>query len=150
VRAAMSGIDDATLLRTAFVMEGKERLDHIISLLPSDRLRSIIVAASDREMWPETLNLLTSVGPKRRAALVELALEEELEDMLPGLFVAVEATDSWETGLRLLAELPRELKYQVAPAAQRLEAPERKRALERARRLGLLDELGPIVDALSR
>ena len=150
LRAAMKGIDDATLLETAFVMEGKKRLDHIVSLLPSNRLRSIIVAADEREMWPETLDLLTSVSPKRRAALVKLALDEDLEGMLPGLFAAVEETDSWETGLRLLAELPRELKSQLAPAAEGLSASQRKHALEQARPLRLLDDLGPIGEALSR
>lgn len=148
LRAAMNGIDDTTLLETAFVMEGKERLDHIVSLLPAKRLRSMVLAANEREMWPQTLNLLTSVSARRRAALVKLALDEDLEDMLPGLFAAVEDAGAWEVGLRLLAELPQELKSQLAPTAQRLEASERERAHERARRLGLLDELGPIGEAL--
>jgi hypothetical protein len=149
LRAAMKGIDDPTLLQTAFVMEGKERLDHIVSLLPSSRLRSIVVAATANEMWPETLDLLTSVSSKRRTELVKLALDEDLEGMLPGLFAAVEDTDSWETGLRLLGELPQALKSQLAPAARGLRASQRKRALEQARRLGLLDKLGPIAEALS-
>jgi hypothetical protein len=149
LRAAMRGIDDATLLQTAFVMEGKERLDHIISLLPSARLRSIVVSANEREMWPETLDMLTSVSAKRRAALVELAIDEDLDAMLPGLFAAVEEADGWETGLRLLAELPTELKSQLAPAARKLDQPKRKRALDQARRLDLVDALGPIAEALS-
>jgi hypothetical protein len=149
LRAAMRGIDDSTLLQTAFVMEGKERLDHIISLLPAKRLRSLVVSANEREMWPETLDLLTSVSAKRRAALVQLAVDEDLEEMLPGLFAAVEEADGWDTGLRLLAELPPELKSQLAPAARGLDKPRRKRALEQARRLKLVDGLGPIAEALS-
>ena len=149
LRAAMNAIDDVTLLETGFVMERKERLDHIVSLLPSARLRSIVVVANEREMWPETLDLLTSVMPERRAALVELAIAEDLDRMLPGLIAAVEETDSWETGLRLLVELPDKIKSELAPAAKRLPAPERERALRRARALGLLDELGPIGEALS-
>jgi hypothetical protein len=149
LRAAMRGIDDPTLLQTAFVMEGKERLDHIIALLPSKRLRSIVISANQREMWPETLDLLTSVGAKRRAALVELALDEDLEAMLPGLFDAVEDADAWDKGLHLLADLPPKLKTQLAPAAQALDKPKRKHALEQAGRLGLVDRLGPIAEALS-
>jgi hypothetical protein len=149
LRAAMRGIDDVALLQTAFVMEGKERLDHIVALLPSERMRSLILAANEREMWPETLDLLTSVSSKRRAALVKLAIEQNLEAMLPGLFAAVQDTDGWEAGLRLLAELPEELKAQLAPEARRLEKPKRKLAHERARKLGLLDDLGPIGEALS-
>lgn len=147
--AAINGLDDATLLQTAFVMEGKKRLDHIMSLLPADRLRSIIVVANEREMWPETLDMLASLSSKRRAALVKLALDENLEQMLPGLFAAVDDTDSWETGLRLLAELPPKLKSQLAPTAQRLDQSERGRALEHARSFGMLDKLGPIGEALS-
>jgi hypothetical protein len=149
IRAAMRGIDDSTLLQTAFVMERKERLDHIISLLPSKRLRSIVVCANEREMWPETLDLLTSVSAKRRATLIELAVDEDLEAMLPGLFAAVQEADGWEPALRLLAELPPELKARLAPAAQALDQPKRKRAREQARRLGLVVELGPIGQALS-
>lgn len=150
LRAAMKGIDDAAMLQTAFVMENKERLDHIVSLLPAERLRSIVVTATEREMWPETLDMLKSVSRKRRAELVALALDEKLETMLPGLFAAVEQTGSWETGLQLLAELPKDLKSQLAPVAQQLDASQRKRALEHARRLGLADKLGPIGEALSR
>jgi hypothetical protein len=150
VRAAIGGIDDVALIETAFVMEGKERLDHILGLLPDNRLRSIILAADEHNMWPETLDLLTSVGRARRAALVELALDEGLDGILPHLIAAVEETDSWETGLRLLAELPSDLKSRLAPAADDVEDSVRKRALERAREHGLLEELGPIADRLSR
>jgi len=150
LHAAMNGIDDVTLLRTAFVMEGKARLNDIISFLPTERLRSIVVTANDREMWPETLDLLTSLSSKRRTELVQLALEEDLESMLPGLFAAVEETDGWDTGLRLLAELPAKLKSQLAPATRELDAARRKRALERARERGMLEGLGPIGEALAR
>jgi hypothetical protein len=150
LRAAMRGIDDLTLLQTAFVMEGKERLDHIVALMPAKRLRSLIVAANEREMWPETLDLLARVSRDHRAALVKVALEEDLKAMLPGLLAAVQDSDGWETGLRLLVDLPEELKAQIAPEAQRLEKSKRKLALQRARELGLLDDLGPIGEALSR
>jgi hypothetical protein len=149
LRAAMDGIDDVTLIETAFVMEGKERLDHILGLLPDDRLRTLIIAADERDKWPETLDLMTHVGTARRAALVELALNEGIDRILPHLIAAVEETDSWETGLRLLAELPAELKERLAPAAEGVFEGHRTRALECARELGLLDELGPIADALS-
>jgi hypothetical protein len=150
LRAAMRGIDDVTLLQTAFVMEGKERLDHIVALLPPKRLHSIIAAANEHEMWSETLDLLTSVSFESRSALVKLALDEDLDGMLPGLFAAVEDTDSWKTGLGLLAELPTGLKQRLAPTADVLDPAQRNRALEQARAHGLLDKLGPIAEALSR
>jgi hypothetical protein len=149
LRAAIDGMGDVELIETAFVMEGKQRLDHILGLLPESRLRSIIVAANENEMWPETLDLLTSVNSRRRAALVKLALDEHLEGMLPGLFAAVEDTGSWETILALLAKLPQGLKSELAPAARGLKSSQRKRAAGHARRLGLLDKLGPIGEALA-
>ena len=99
-------------------------------------------------MWPETLGLLTSVGAAGRAALVELALDEGLDRILPHVIAAVEEAGSWESGLRLLADLPDDLKDRLAPATDALEAADRKRALKRAREHGLLDELGPIGEAL--
>jgi hypothetical protein len=41
-------MDDATLLRVAFVLEEKERLDHLVGLLGGARLRGIVLAACRR------------------------------------------------------------------------------------------------------
>ncbi len=188
VRAAMAGIDDVVLLQTAFVMEGKERLDHILSLLPTERLRSITTAAEQHGLWEETLDLLTHLGPERVEQIVddidpadlhgladavrrdglwppllataerltpdqldriaERLLGQGLEDELPGLIAAIEASDRWDTGLRMLAGLPPEAKARLAPVASTLNGDERRRALEQAESRGLLDELGPIGEAL--
>lgn len=150
LRAAMGGMDDVALIQTAFVMEGKERLDTILELLPDERARTVILAADEHSMWPETLDLLTNVGSARRAALVEVSLNAGLEHILPSLIMAVEETDSWESGLRLLVDLPDDLKQRLAPAAESLEEGVRQRALARAQTHGLLDELGPIGEALGR
>jgi hypothetical protein len=148
LRAAMEGIDDVALLQTAFVMEGKERLDEILALLPGDRMRTIVLAAEKRDMWPETLDLLANVSPERRAELVDIAVNEGLEQTLPSLIAAVEATGAWESGLRLLAELPEGLKAQLAQTASELDGTGRSRALEEARAHRLLEQLGPIGEAL--
>lgn len=148
LRAAMDGMDDVNLLETAFVMEGKERLNQILGLLPRDRLRRIIVSADEREMWPQTLDLLTNVSATRRAQLVEFALDQGLDRILPHLILAVEQTESWETGLGLLADLPDDVKERLAPTAQILDKAQRARAAEQAQARGLLAELGPIGEAL--
>jgi hypothetical protein len=150
LRAAMEGIDDPALIETAFVMEGKDRLDHILGLLPEARLRNIILVADERNMWSETLDLLTNVSPKRRTKLVEFALDEGFDRLLPHLIAAVDEADSWETGLRVLAELPTDLKAQLAPTADAVDQDVRRHALECAQTHGLLEELGPIGEALSR
>jgi hypothetical protein len=190
LKASMTGVDDAGLLETAFVMEGKERLDRMLSLLPPTRLGGIRAAAERPQLWPETLDLLVHAGDERVAQIVADAdadvlrglaqaverdglwppllaiaermrqdqldriarrlLGEGLDGHLGGLVAAVEATGRWEIGLRMLAGLPPDLKDQLAPAAATLDGTERKRALAQAKAFGLLDELGPIGDALKR
>jgi hypothetical protein len=150
LRAAIDGIDDLALIETAFVMEGKERLDDIVALLSRERVRTLILTADERQMWAEIVDLLKNVASETRAELVELALDEGLDELLPRMILTVEQTDSWEAGLRLLAELPPDVKSRVAPTAETVERSVRARALERAEALGLLGELGAIGEALRR
>jgi hypothetical protein len=190
LRAAMEGTDDVTLLQTAFVLEGKERLDHIVALLPADRLPGMVRTAETHGLWAETLDLLCNVSGERVEQLIGevdteairglaeavqrdglwpqlLAIAERmtadqrdriarpllaagLDGQLAGLIAAVESTDRWETGLRMLAALPPDLKGELAPVASSLERSERMRALEQARALGMVEELGPLVEALER
>lgn len=190
LEAAIGALDEGALLQTAFVMEGKERLDQIIGLLSPERLDGLVRAADQHHMWPETLDLVSNLGDEGREAIIsridpsaihslaeaagedglwpqllaiaeqipveqldgiaQLVLSEDLEHHLPGLLAAVEESDRWETGLRLLAGLPPELKAQLAEAASTLDGSERTRALDAAAKHGLLDELGPIAQALAR
>ncbi|HSV41038.1 MAG TPA: hypothetical protein VLI04_19915, partial [Nocardioidaceae bacterium] len=46
VVAAMTALSDEAMLRTAFVLEHKDRLDHALGLLPPERLPGIIANAS--------------------------------------------------------------------------------------------------------
>ncbi|MCK9247643.1 MAG: hypothetical protein M0P31_01500 [Solirubrobacteraceae bacterium] len=102
LRAAIDAFDDVSLLRVAFVIEGKERLDHFIGLLSPDRLDGVLRTADREGLWPEALDLLDHVAPDRlrdlgdRAAalgvlegLVGAILEQDLVDALlpivPGL-----------------------------------------------------------------
>jgi hypothetical protein len=67
--------DEASLLRIAFVLERKERLDDIFTLLGRDRLRRLIAAAAGEDLWAETLDLLGHIGEDQRRLLAELAAE---------------------------------------------------------------------------
>src|SRR5260370_1365094 len=42
LRAAIAEIDEASLLRIAFTMEGKERLGPLVEMLPDERLRAVL------------------------------------------------------------------------------------------------------------
>jgi hypothetical protein len=60
--ACTAQIDDASLLRTAFVLEGKDRLDHVIALLPDERLARMLDVVAEQELWVEALDLLAHLG----------------------------------------------------------------------------------------
>jgi hypothetical protein len=55
----------------------------------------------------------------------------------------------WERALRLLVVLGPDLHRRLGPLVPMLSASQRAEALARARELGVLDELGPIGDALA-
>lgn len=72
--AALEATDDAALLRIAFVMDEKDRLDHVIELCAEDRLAGMVSAAAAEDLWAEALDLLTHVRPERRERLARVEL----------------------------------------------------------------------------
>lgn len=68
LRAAVDVCDEASLLRIAFVLEGKERLPDVLELLSGDRLRTLIEVGASGGMWPEVLDLLSNVDDAGRQA----------------------------------------------------------------------------------
>ena len=76
--AALGAMDNTTLLRVAFVLEDKDRLDHMIGLLQQPRLTSLVATAGQEGLWLEALDLLGHVGAERRRQLVAnpLALDQ--------------------------------------------------------------------------
>ena len=70
VRRALEGIGDPGLLRIAFVLDDKSRVEHVVALLPAHRLgRLLTTAAADEDLWTPALDLLTHLGEARRATL---------------------------------------------------------------------------------
>jgi hypothetical protein len=70
VRRALEEIDDPGLLRIAFVLDDKKRIDHVVGLLPAHRLGRLITAAgTDEDLWTPALDLLTHLSDARRATL---------------------------------------------------------------------------------
>jgi hypothetical protein len=75
LEAALEVIDDAALLRIAFVLEQKDRLGRVVGLLPPGRLGRVLRAAADEGLWLEALELLEHVPERRRGELTELAAQ---------------------------------------------------------------------------
>jgi hypothetical protein len=88
VRRSLDVVDDAGLLRIAFVLDDKRRIGHVMSLLPDGRLARLITAAgADEELWAPALDMLAHLGVKQRAAVLPLL------DALPdGLRARAQAT----------------------------------------------------------
>ncbi|MEC3978936.1 hypothetical protein [Amycolatopsis sp. H20-H5] len=71
VREALRVIDDAALLRVAFVLDDKSRIDHVVGLLPEKRFIGLLrVTVTDPELAPPALDMLTHLSPARRQVLL--------------------------------------------------------------------------------
>ncbi|WP_020667862.1 hypothetical protein [Amycolatopsis nigrescens] len=79
VTGCLAEIHDIALLQVAFVLDNKERLEHVLGLLPSDRLAGVLRAAGEHDLWPAALDLLVHVGDARRAQLAA-GLDPALRD----------------------------------------------------------------------
>lgn len=67
LRASMTELDDATLLRTAFVLEERDRLDALAELVGQDRIAGLLEVAEEEGLWAEALDLLMRLDPDRVA-----------------------------------------------------------------------------------
>jgi hypothetical protein len=91
LRASIATLDDATLVRTAFVLEERERLDALADLVGEDRIAGLAEVAEREGLWPEALDLLmhleaervaeglSRLEPERRELLDRRALEHGVE-----------------------------------------------------------------------
>ncbi|MEV8609805.1 hypothetical protein AB0383_18065 [Amycolatopsis sp. NPDC051373] len=83
VRRSLAVLEDAALLRTAYVLDDKTRIDHVMGLLPEGRLPRLIRAAgADESLWEPALDVLANMGKARREAVFPLL--DELPDELRG------------------------------------------------------------------
>ena len=99
VEAALTELDDQSLLRVGFVLEEKQRIDHVISLLDPARYDGLIEAAGD-DLWAQALDLLSYLGKKRRRTLVEIAIDKG-DPVLESLVQAADEHDMWDAVVRL-------------------------------------------------
>ncbi|VVJ19328.1 Uncharacterised protein [Amycolatopsis camponoti] len=73
VRRALDEIDDPGLLRIAFVLDDKNRIDHVVGLLPAHRLGRVITAAgADEALWTPALDMLNHLSAERRSTLAPM------------------------------------------------------------------------------
>jgi hypothetical protein len=118
--SAIGVLDDEALLRTAFVLEHKDRLDHALGLLPPERLPGVVLGATALELWPEALDLL---GHLCDATRVRLAADPAFHDpeILDALVRAAAAAGLWVDLVPLIDVLPEWALDEVPPIAAALE-----------------------------
>lgn len=134
---AMASISDEALLRTAFVLEQKDRLDHALGLLEPDRIAGVLRCAAEEGLWPEALDLLGNISEERRAAIAEV-LAGLGDDAITGLVTAASDAQVWDSLVPVVGAMSDDALGRIAPALTGL-APEHVRALLDAAPQDLVD-----------
>ncbi|WP_232675831.1 hypothetical protein [Nocardioides sp. R-C-SC26] len=117
---AMGVLDDESMLRTAFVLEHKDRLDHAVALLPADRVPGVLRTASDLGLWAEALDLLDHLSEDRRGPIADTlaSLDHEVIGQLVDTVCVHELWESLLPIVRLMAP-PARARLAAAPAFHR-------------------------------
>ncbi|MDT8915863.1 hypothetical protein [Amycolatopsis sp. PS_44_ISF1] len=79
VRRSLGLLEDAALLHTAYVLDDKSRIGHVMGLLPEGRFAGLLrTAAADETLWEPALDVLANLDEAGRAEA------RPLVDELPG------------------------------------------------------------------
>jgi len=145
--AAMAALDDEAILRTAFVLEHKDRLDHALGLLPPERLSGVIRQASELGLWPEALDLLDHLAEAHRGPIADV-LAGEGEHVVAGLVAAAAAADLWDVLLPVVRTMSDDSRRRFAGMAAFHDAEVMRAIIVAAAGAGLWVDLVPLLDAL--
>ncbi len=113
IGAAMGALSDEAMLRTAFVLEHKDALDHAVGLLPPDRLPGVLRVASELDLWAEALDLLQHLSQERRGPIAEVIASME-DDVIARLVAAASAADLWDALLPVVGVMSDEARLRLA------------------------------------
>lgn len=148
IAAAMGALSDEAMLRTAFVLEHKEALDHAVGLLPPDRLPGVLRVASEQDLWAEALDLLDHLSQERRGPIAEVLASME-EDVVARLVYAASAADLWDALLPVVSVMSDEGRLRIAARPVFHEPRVLEEIVNAAARDGRLwPDLLPLVEAL--
>ena len=104
ILAAAPLLDDETLLRIAFYVESRKRLEELLTLLGDERVAGMVRAAHEHSLWPDALELVGNLGPKRRRHIAALAAAES-DEVLSGIARAATEHGLFERLLPLVAAM---------------------------------------------
>lgn len=144
---AFAVIDDASLLRISYFVEEKDQLDHVVGLLETERIQGAIRAATEADLWPQALDLLTRISPEQAGELADLAAGED-DAVLGGMVRTAQRDGLWDVVLPVTQTMSEEglRRFAALPA---LHAPEVLAAIvDAAVAGGLLEDLLPLAECL--
>ncbi|HWC37312.1 MAG TPA: hypothetical protein VG476_02230 [Acidimicrobiales bacterium] len=107
IRGVVDAIqDEADLLRVAFYMGSKNRMDHFFRMLPRKRLEGLIVRVEDEpdELLPALLSVLIHVSYGLKRELGDIAAAQD-ESVLTGYVQATQRQDLWPDILPVVAAM---------------------------------------------
>lgn len=115
IRAVLDRVnDDAVLLRIAYYVESRDRLDHVVRLLPRERLRQTILLAVDpqREVMTEVVSLIVHVSYALKRELGDLAAAQD-ESVLDRVVAEAQALGVWADLLPVISVLSEPAQHKV-------------------------------------
>ncbi len=128
--------DEGDLLEIIFHVDSRERINHLIHVLPFDRIQRTMLIVSDpdkRDLWPKLLALLVNVSDSMKRELGDLAASQG-EEVVEGLIRAAEEDGLWEDILPVVACLSRDVQRLVANHPALLEPAVMQHVLDAANR----------------
>lgn len=98
IQSVAAGIaDEGDLLEIVFHLESRERMDHIVRVLPPERIRKALLIICDqdrRELWHKLLSLVTNVGYALKQELGDLAASQG-DEVLTAIVHAAQEEALW-------------------------------------------------------
>lgn len=106
--------DEAHLVRIAYYMESKRRLDHVVRILPRERLRKAILLVLDeeRDLLLEVMSIVVHVSYALKRELGDLAAAQD-QRVLNDIVRATEAHGLWPDLLPVVAALSKDSRQKV-------------------------------------
>jgi len=147
IAAAIGALDNEAVLRTAFVLEDKDRIDHAIGLLPPHRLPGILRDAARLAIWPEALDLLDHLSVERRGAIADVVAGLDGE-IVAGLVAAVHEAGLWDALLPVVRVMSAEPRRRMVSQPAFHDPAVLSDVIRVSAEQGLWRDLVPLIDAV--
>ncbi|ENW93525.1 hypothetical protein [Acinetobacter sp. NIPH 298] len=107
---------ESDLLEIAFYIESRERIDHLVHVLPKARIEKALLIICDptqRLVWPKLLALMSHIGYELKQELGDLAVQQG-ETVINAIIQAAQEDQLWEDMLPVVACLSAQAQHYVA------------------------------------